>query len=110
MYFQYLTVNHIININILTSQYVRKHPEPQPSDESVMIDGEIPFIGPAVFANIDETTIAKAALNTRGAAGPSVLNAQGWRHIFWYPATMALLQKISDHPWLQWQESWQLRN
>ena len=59
----------------------RKHPEPQPSDESVMIDGEIPFIDPAVFANIVETTIAKAALNTHGAAGPSGLDAQGWRHI-----------------------------
>ncbi len=59
----------------------RKHPKPQPSDESVMIDGVIPFTDPAVFANIEKTTIAKAALNTHGAAGPSGLDAQGWRRI-----------------------------
>ena len=46
-----------------------------------MIDGEIPLVDPTLFANIDESSIAKAAMNTKGAAGPSGLDALAWRHI-----------------------------
>jgi hypothetical protein len=31
----------------------KKHPSAKPGDGSVMIEGEIPFIDPALFANID---------------------------------------------------------
>ena len=58
-----------------------KHPPPVPLNPSVMIDGEIPFVDPVLFANIDESSIAKAAMNTKGAAGPSGLDALAWRHI-----------------------------
>ena len=34
-----------------------------------------------MFENIDETIITKAALHTKGAAGPSGMNAGGWRRI-----------------------------
>ncbi|XP_028417275.1 uncharacterized protein LOC114541674 [Dendronephthya gigantea] len=60
---------------------LQKHPPAQPEDHSVMIDGEIPYVDPSLFANIDEAAIAKAALRTQGAAGPSGLDALGWRHI-----------------------------
>ena len=46
-----------------------------------MLQGEIPFVDPALFANIDEATISKAAMKTNGAPGPSGLDALGWRHI-----------------------------
>ena len=59
----------------------KKHPEAKPADASVMITGEIPFVDSALFANIDESTISRAALNTNGSAGPSGLDALGWRHI-----------------------------
>ncbi|XP_028407913.1 uncharacterized protein LOC114530544 [Dendronephthya gigantea] len=40
-----------------------------------MIDGEIPYVDPALFANIDETAIAKAALRTQG--GKEIASAEG---------------------------------
>ena len=46
-----------------------------------MIEDDIPFVDPSIFANIDEATIAKAGMKTFGAAGPSGLDAIGWRHI-----------------------------
>ena len=58
-----------------------------PVNNSVLMKGEIPFIDPVMFENIvlfeniDETTISKAALSTKGAAGPSGVNADGWRRI-----------------------------
>lgn len=58
-----------------------KHPEASPATEEVLMTGELPFSDPAVFNNIDEDTIIKAALRTRGACGPSGLDASGWRHI-----------------------------
>ncbi len=39
-----------------------RHPAPQPADESTLIRGEVPFIDPAVFANIDEASVARAAM------------------------------------------------
>ncbi len=59
----------------------KKHPIAKEGNPAVMLDGDIPFVDPALFANIDESTIAKAAMNTNGAAGPSGLDAVGWRHI-----------------------------
>ena len=59
----------------------RKHPEAKKEDCSVILQGEIPFVDPALFANIDEAPISKAAIRTNDAAGPSGLDALGWRHI-----------------------------
>ena len=80
-----------------------KHPHSEPPNPTVMIDGEIPLVDPTLFSNIDESSIAKAAMNTKGAptlfsnidessvakaamntkgaAGPSGLDALAWRHI-----------------------------
>ena len=48
-----------------------KHPDAKLPDQSVMIEAEAPFVDPIIFNNIDESTISKAALRTKGAAGPS---------------------------------------
>ena len=58
-----------------------KHPDAKLPDQSVMIEAEAPFGDPIIFNNIDESTISKAALRTKGAAGPSGLDADGWRRI-----------------------------
>eukprot|EP00795_Rhopilema_esculentum_P006619 gene6619-biopygen8122 len=58
-----------------------KNPPSAPADPSTLMAGEIPFIDPVMFENIDETIITKAALHTKGAAGPSGMNANGWRRI-----------------------------
>ena len=46
-----------------------------------MLEGDVPFVDPVLFENIDEPLIAKAAMNTNGAAGPSGLDALSWRRI-----------------------------
>ena len=46
-----------------------------------MLVGEIPFVDPIIFHTINEKTILKAALRTKGAAGPSDADADGWRRI-----------------------------
>ena len=40
----------------------------------------MPFVDIAIFANIDETTIVKCAMKTKGA-GTSGLDAIGWRRM-----------------------------
>ncbi len=45
----------------------KKYPVAKEGNPAVMLDGDIPFIDPALFANIDESTIAKATINTNGA-------------------------------------------
>ena len=58
-----------------------KHPKASPANKAALLQGEIPFTDPVLFSNIDEDSIAKAALKTKGAAGPSGLDADGWRRI-----------------------------
>ena len=45
------------------------------------MSGPKPFFDPVIFENIDKNSISKAAIRTRGAAGPSGLDADGWRRI-----------------------------
>ena len=67
--------------NKVLEELLKKHPASQPADESTLIRGKVPFVDPAVFANIDEASVATAAMYTKGAAGSSGLDALGWRHI-----------------------------
>ena len=69
----------------LTEDTIKKlkelHPDATPAPAEIMMSGELPYFDPVVFTNIDEASIAKAALRTRGAAGPSGMDALGWRRI-----------------------------
>ena len=58
-----------------------KHAEASQAHPSLLIDGQPPFVDPIMFQNITESTIANAALRTRGSGGPSGLDADGWRRI-----------------------------
>ena len=58
-----------------------KHPPPSAAQPEVLLTGEVPYVDPAQFNNIDEAVIAKAALKTRGAAGPSGADADQWRRM-----------------------------
>ena len=58
-----------------------KHPRASPPNESVLIKGEVPSVDQAMSNNIDESSISKAALKTKGSAGPSGLDFVGWRRI-----------------------------
>ena len=55
------------------------HPAAKETHESTLMEGELPYFDPVIFTNIDEAAIATAAL--RGGAGPSGMDADGWRRL-----------------------------
>ena len=59
----------------------RKHPAVSEADPSMLIDGKPSFVDQVMLENITASTIANAALGTRGWSGPSGLDADGWRRI-----------------------------
>ena len=63
----------------MLNELKNKHPDAQPEQEDVLLRGDIPYVDPAQFNNIDSTEIIKATARTRGAAGPSGYDADAWR-------------------------------
>ena len=83
-----LHVNDPINNSDPGSQTVldilkSKHPNAQPvSPDTILRDGlEAPQVHSVIFDRIDASSIRSAALKTKGAAGPSGLNAHCWRRL-----------------------------
>ena len=80
-----LDTQESVGVAPLTEEVVSKlkdlHPEAKPSSTETLMEGEVPWFDPVVFTDIDEESIAKAAMKTKGAAGPSGLDAEGWRRI-----------------------------
>ena len=58
-----------------------KHPEPAPLNDDAIYEHEQPMVHPVVFEEITAESVRNAALHTKGGAGPSGLDADGWRHI-----------------------------
>jgi len=58
-----------------------KHPAPADLSEEAVVDIEPVASHPVVFEEINGDAVRTAALNTHGGAGPSGLDADGWRHI-----------------------------
>ena len=60
-----------------------KHPHAQPASPKVLPLGhtEIPQVHPVIFDRIDASSIRSAALHTKGAAGPSGIDAHCWRRL-----------------------------
>ena len=72
----------VANITEETMGELKKlHPEGKQAEVQTLMKGEVPYFDPIIFHNIDESSIAKAAQRTKGAAGPSGLDADGWRRI-----------------------------
>ena len=65
---------------VITS-LVDKHPSPAPIQEDALLHGPVNRVPSNYFDTIDEQTIAKAAQLTKGAAGPSHVDAKQYRHI-----------------------------
>ena len=66
----------IAQINEETMKELKKlHPEAEAATQATLAEGEVPYFDPVVFTNINEQSIAKAALRTEGSAGPSGLDA-----------------------------------
>ena len=60
-----------------------KHLASQPASIESTYNGDIdpPMVHPVLFECIDAAMIRNASLHTEGAAGPSCINARGWRRI-----------------------------
>ena len=62
-------------------ELVLKHPPAKEADPNVLMRGEVPFVDPARFNNIDEAAISRAVLRTKGSSGPSHADADQWRRM-----------------------------
>ena len=72
----------VLNLtNSTLQELLQKHPKGEEPDESALLTGDVPFCDPVVFESIDESRIAASAMKTKGAAGPSGMNADGWKRI-----------------------------
>ena len=60
---------------------VQKHPEPRKPSPDILIQGPTRPIYPVAYDDMDESVIMKASMLTKGASGPSGLDADGWRRI-----------------------------
>ena len=65
-----------------------KHPPPPPPPsaapmEEALVEGSLdpPSVHPVIYQDINAKTIHSAALCTSGAAGPSGIDARGWRRM-----------------------------
>ena len=74
--------NGILPINDNTLQLLRqKHPEAKDPPENVLLTDDEKFVHPIKFEMIDEEMVRRAASRTKGGAGPSGLDANGWCRI-----------------------------
>ena len=60
---------------------IDKHPPGQPAHPDTIINVNPPDVHPVLFESLDAAMIRSAALRTNGAAGPSGLDALGWRRL-----------------------------
>ena len=58
-----------------------KHPDEAECNPDSITDIQAPQVHPVVYEQITAESVLTAALNTRGGAGPSGMDADGWRHI-----------------------------
>ena len=58
-----------------------KHPPKGPTHTNAIITDKPKVFHPVIFESIDSDAIQKAALNTNGSAGPSGIDAVGWRRL-----------------------------
>ena len=69
-----------MNDNVF-NELQKKHPDPGPISENTLLNGPVENIPISYFDLIDENMIQKAARQTKGAGGPSQLDADQYHHI-----------------------------
>ena len=60
---------------------MEKHPDSGPVSALHVIGGEIPYVEPVIFENIDRSSIYKAAKDTKGSFGPTGASSDLWRRL-----------------------------
>ena len=74
--------NGILPLNEETLKMLRqKHPEPKDAPQDVLLNDEVPSVHSIRFEKINGELIRKVALKTRGGAGPSGLDGDGWKRL-----------------------------
>ena len=63
-------------------QLKQKHPQQRDADPEIMLPDKPEEIHPIKFDSNDAENVRKVALKTRGGAGPSGLDADGWKRVF----------------------------
>ena len=71
---------HELNDEIMQKLH-DKHPKPQPPDERVLHDGELPQVQEVVFEEINGSLIQEIAKKMSGSGGPTRVDADVWKHI-----------------------------
>ena len=81
-----LTDNMKYGILSLTEKSVQqlkqKHPPRCNGDPEVLLPEKSEEVHPIKFASIDAESVTKTTRKTRGGAGPSGLDAEGWKRLF----------------------------
>ena len=60
---------------------IEKHPTGQTAHANCILQSPPQEVHPVVFESIDASVIRSAAMNTTGSAGPSGIDAYGWRRL-----------------------------
>ena len=71
---------HKINDDVINA-LKQKHPKPSPIIENTLLNGPVNEVLPCYFDNIDEEMLSKASSLTKGAGGPSQLDAMQYHHL-----------------------------
>ena len=58
-----------------------KHPKASIAPSEILLNDQVQEVHPVVYDSIDSDMIKEAIKKTRGSAGPSGLDAYGWRRI-----------------------------
>ena len=72
----------VLELNLETINTLKeKHPQSEPLSEQGMLKGPIRSVPDYFFEPINEQEVLKAALKTKGSAGPSAMDADAFRRI-----------------------------
>ena len=89
---------HPIN-SIIKELLQEKHPKGREALNEILLTESAPSL-PVIYEEIDADKVYKAALNLQGSGGPSLIDADGWRHMLcskaYGNASTYLCQGIAD--------------
>ena len=72
----------ILPINSETCALLKeKHPDAAPKFQEMLLNGPLKNVEPVIFESITGEMIQKLSLKTKGAAGPSLFDADDWKRI-----------------------------
>ena len=77
-----------------------KHPKGRNIDQDILVPDIALDPQPVIYEEIDADTVQKAAKNIHGSGGPTLIDADGWRHMLcskaYGKASVNLCQAIAD--------------